>query len=100
MNAMNGGPPADFAGMTDRLLGVLPFIVAGLAVLSLMIWLSVKWWDARRDNHNFRKYVEVTDEVRKSNGGKLSDAEVSAQAFGKYLDVAEPKLDNNRRAQK
>lgn len=94
MNAMNGAPPADFAGMTDRLLGVLPFIAAGLAVLCLMIWLSVKW----RDHRNFRKYVEVTDEVRKSKGGKLSDAEVSAQAFGKYLDVAEPKL-GNRRAQ-
>ncbi|UKA56754.1 hypothetical protein LFT45_23045 (plasmid) [Arthrobacter sp. FW305-BF8] len=100
MNAMNGGLPADFEGMTGRILGILPLMVAGLAVLCLVIWLAAKWTDARRDNRNFRKYVEVTDEVRRSNGGKLSDAEVSAQAFGKYLDVAEPKLGNNRKAQR
>jgi uncharacterized membrane protein len=84
---MNQGPPADFGAMADRILGVMPILVVGIAVLGLAIWLFFKWRHAR----NFAKYGAVVDEVRNSSGGTLSDSEVYDRALPKYLEELDRK---------
>lgn len=81
MNAMTQAPPIDFAGIADRLMAIMPIILAGIAVLGLAIWLCMK----RRDARDFKTYVDVVNDVRASDD-TLPREEVQARAFPKYLE--------------
>jgi hypothetical protein len=93
MNVTIQAPPTDLVGMTDRLMSVMPILIAGFAVLGLAIWLYMKWRDAR----DFQTYVDVVSDVRKSGGARLSDEEVHAKAFPKYLEAMDAKTMPGRR---
>ncbi|PTT70319.1 hypothetical protein [Arthrobacter sp. HMWF013] len=86
MEAMNQAPPTDFAGMTDRLLNMLPIMLAALAVLGLAVWLYERWRNVR----NLQTYVDVVNDVQNS-GGNLPADKVDARAFRKYLALMDAK---------